>query len=99
MGLNGVVQLVVSEGAADLIQDRGGRLYVWPKKNRCCGGLTTLVASTTAPQREFRQVASTDRFQVLVPVNLARMPEELHLELRRFPLRVEAYWNGCAWVT
>ena len=93
------MQLVVSEDAADLIQERGGRLYVWPKKDRCCGGVTRLAASTTAPQREFRQVASTERVQVFVPVHLAPMPDELHLELRRFPTRVEAYWNGCAWVT
>ncbi len=93
------MELVVSDGAADLIQERGGCVYVWPKKSRCCGGLITLVASTTAPQRDFRQVASDDRVQVLFPVHLAPMPEELHLELRRFPLRVEAYWNGCAWVT
>jgi hypothetical protein len=96
--LNGVVQLVVSEGAAKLIQERGGRLYVWPKKSRCCGGLITLVASTTAPQRAFRHVASSDRVEVLFPLHVAPLPDELHLELRRFPLRVEAYWNGCAWV-
>jgi hypothetical protein len=98
-GLNGVVQLVVTEGAADLIRDRGGRLYVWPKKSRCCGGVTTLGASTTPPRREFRAVASTDRVEVLFPEHQALMPDELHLELRWFPLRVEAYWNGCAWVT
>jgi hypothetical protein len=96
--LNDPVQLVVSEDAAELIRERGGHLYVWPKKARCCGGLTTLVTSTTAPQREFRQVASRDRFDVFVPAKLASLPEELHLELRRFPLRIEAYWNGCAWV-
>jgi hypothetical protein len=28
----------------------------------------------------------------------ARMPDELHLEVRRYPRRVEPYWNGCAWV-
>lgn len=47
---------------------------------------------------EFRLVASTGRFELLVPAGLARLPDELHLELRRFPRRVEAYWNGCAWV-
>jgi hypothetical protein len=35
---------------------------------------------------------------VLVPASLARLPDELHVEVRRFPRRVEAYWNGCAWI-
>ena len=39
-------------------KERGGRLYVWPKKAHCCGGLVTLATSTTAPRREFRRVAA-----------------------------------------
>jgi hypothetical protein len=38
-----------------------------------------------------------DGFELHVPADL-RLPAELHLEARRFPRRVEAYWNGCAWV-
>ena len=45
----------------------------------------------------FRQLA-TDGFELYVPAGLARLPEELHLEVQRFPRRVEAYWNGCAWL-
>ncbi|HEY2309815.1 MAG TPA: hypothetical protein VGH46_01725 [Gaiellaceae bacterium] len=92
------MQLVVSDDAAELIRERGGHLNVWPKKARCCGGLITLRTSTSAPHRDFRQVASGERFQVLVPATLSPLPDELHVELRRHPRRVEAYWNGCAWV-
>ena len=95
---NGVVRLVISEGVADLIAERGGRLYVWPNKARCCGGLITLVTSTTEPKGEFRRVATSDRFELLVPAELQPLPEELHLDVRRYPRGVEAYWNGCAWV-
>lgn len=96
--MNSAVRVVASEAAAELIEQEGGRLYVWPKKASCCGGLTTLATSTTAPPRLFRQVAANDRFQLLFPAGVTRMPDELHLEARGHPRRVEAYWNGCAWV-
>lgn len=93
------MRLVVSDAAAELIHELGGRVYVWPKKAACCGGLITLETSTTPPARQFRRVAKSDGLELLFPAGLTRMPEELHLDVRRFPKRVEAYWNGCAWVT
>jgi hypothetical protein len=95
------VQLVVSEAAAALISERGGRLYVWTRGGRCCGAsLTRLVASHEAPDaREFRQVEGGAGFGLFLPTALELLPDELHLESRRFPRRIEAYWNGCAWVT
>lgn len=93
------MRLVVSEPAAELIAERGGRLYVWVKRSRCCGGLKTLVTSSELPvQREFRSVAHTGDVELFVPARLTELPDELHLDLRRFPRRVEAAWNGCAWV-
>jgi hypothetical protein len=94
------MRLVVSDPAADLIEKRGGHLYVWPKKGRCCGAVTTLATSTELPgSRDFRRVAATKQFELFLPARLARLPDELQLEVRRFPRRVEAYWDGCAWVT
>lgn len=94
------MRLVVSDSAADFIETRGGRLYIWMKKNRCCGGFHTLRTATEAPPKiDFRR--ADDRsggFALFVPETLSRMPDELHVELRKFPRRVEAYWNGCAWV-
>ena len=93
------MRLVTSAPAARLIEESGGRLYVWPRRSRCCGALTVLRTSSTPPSgREFRLAASSGGFELLVPAGLPRLPEELHLEARRFPRRVEAYWNGCAWV-
>lgn len=92
------MRLVVSEPAAKLIKAQGGRLYVRLKKARCCGAVTTLVTSSAPPQGvEFRRV-SDDEIEVFFPEHLARLPDELHVDLHRFPRRVEAYWNGCAWV-
>jgi hypothetical protein len=93
------VRPVVSSPAAGLIQERGGRLYVWLRKE-CCSGVTTLATASEPPKRrEFRQIETDDGFQLFVPAGLTRLPDELHIELRRFPRRVEAYWDGCAWVT
>ena len=94
------MRLIVSEPAAALIDERGGRLYVWLRRRRCCGGVMTLAtASDPPPRKQFRRVESTERFELYVPAALTRLPDELDLDVRRFPLRVEAYWNGCVWVT
>jgi hypothetical protein len=56
--------------------------------------------SATEPRRglAFRRAAEDD-FEVFVPTGLARLPQELHVEIRRFPRRrVEAFWDGCAWI-
>lgn len=92
------MQVVASRPATELIQEAGGRLYVWLKRGRCCGNPTTLATATAPPPgKEFRLVDRAD-FEVYLPSSLMRVPDELHVELRRFPRRVEAYWNGCAWV-
>jgi hypothetical protein len=91
------VRLVVSEPAAELIKEQGGRLYVQLKKARCCGAITRLVTSSTQPAGvEFRRVADSGAIEVFLPAHLGRRPDELHVDVHR--RRVEAYWNGCAWV-
>jgi hypothetical protein len=93
------VRVVASAPAAELIQEQGGRLYVWPKRGRCCAAVTTLAAATEPPAgKGFRRVESGEDFELYLPSALRRVPDELHLDLRRFPRRVEADWNGCAWV-
>ena len=92
------MRVVASEPAVELIEERGGSLYVWLKRGRCCGGVTTLESASTPPRgKEFRLVESAE-FELYLPAAMTRMPDELHVELRRFPRRVETYWNGCAWV-
>src|SRR5690349_16477739 len=93
------MRVVVSDAAVERINAFGGRLYVWPKRAGCCGGLTTLVTSSVAPKRkEFRRVAGADRFELFLPSRLDGLPEEIHLDTSRFSRQVRAYWNGCAWV-
>jgi hypothetical protein len=93
------MRVLYSDPAAELIDERGGRLYVWPKSGRCCGSFTMLATATDPPPgREFRRVEAGERFELYISAGLARLPDELHLDVRRFPRRVDAYWNGCAWV-
>ncbi len=93
------MRIVISNQAADLIEERGGRVYVWPRTRRCCGGATTLLTSNERPPgREFVPVETGEEFELHLDALLPRLPDELHLDLGRFPRRVEAYWNGCAWV-
>lgn len=92
------MRVVVSQPATELIHENGGRLYVWVERGRCCGRVATLAtANAPPPGKEFRRVDGLE-FELYLPSALARAPEELHLERRRLPRRVEAYWNGCAWV-
>jgi hypothetical protein len=94
------VRVVASDPATQLIDQQGGRLYVWLKRGRCCGNVIALASSTRAPaNKHFRAVACGSSFELYLPSSLTREPDELHLEVRRFPRRIEAYWNGCAWVT
>ncbi len=93
------MRLIASDPAVKLIEEQGGRLYVWLKRGRCCGNVTTLASATRPPaDKEFRAVANDSSVELYLPSALTRVPDELHLEVRRFPRRIEAYWNGCAWV-
>jgi hypothetical protein len=94
------MRVVVSEPAAELIQQRGGRVYVWLRRGRCCGAVTTLATAAEPPaRREFERAKANQGFELYLDASLARLPDELHLEVSRFRRMVEAYWNGCAWVT
>lgn len=92
--------VVASPESVSFVAEHGGRLYVWPTKSRCCGAVTVLATASTPPGgRAFRRLDTDAGVEVLVPETLARLPAaEIHLELKRFPCRVKAYWDGCAWV-
>jgi len=90
--------IVASEEARELIAEQGGRLYVFVKAGRCCGGTKMLAAKTAVKDDgEYASVGTADGFELFFPHD-ARLPAELRVEARRFPRRIEAYWDGCAWV-
>jgi hypothetical protein len=93
------MRLVVSTLAEEAIKEQGGRLYVWPRRSRCCGGTTTLSAATSPPARQdFRREEASTRFELYLPTQLTRLPDELHIDARGRSRRVQAYWDGCAWI-
>jgi hypothetical protein len=93
------MRVVVSDRAMGRIAEQGGRLYIWPHTLRCCGG-GTLLESSPSPRAgtAFRRVPTEERFELYLPGSLSREPDELHIDTSRFRGRVEAFWNGCAWV-
>jgi hypothetical protein len=89
------MHVIASDAAAERIERDGGSLYVWLKRGRCCGNVTMLESATQPPRsREFHRLDTDAAFTVYA--SMSRLPDELHVEVRR--ARVEAYWNGCAWV-
>jgi hypothetical protein len=91
------MEVVSSAAATALIEAQGGRLFVWPRQGRCCGPMTLAAATSPPRRRRFRQAADAGAFAVFVPEHLARLPQELHIEVRRLR-HVRAYWDGCAWI-
>jgi hypothetical protein len=92
------MQVVASPEARELVRKGGGRLFVWARKSRCCGPITFLQTSTEAPEREFRRVEADD-IEVYFAAGIRKLPDELHVEVRgRLRRRLEAYWDGCAYV-
>ena len=92
------MRVKASPEAVRLVQECGGKLYVWAKSTRCCSGSLTLLETSSDPgERPFRRVPA-DGIELYFDERL-REPEELELDvggLRR--KHVHAYWDGCAYV-
>ena len=87
-----------SPEAVELIQERGGKLYVWAKTSRCCHGAITFLETSTEPgEQPFRRVEA-DGIELYFDERLAE-PAELVVEAKgRRRKHVHAYWDGCAYV-
>ena len=95
------MRLVASPEAVAFVREHGGRLFVWTERTRCCSGATIRLKASIAPDpgHEFRPAPPNDQIELFVPEHLGSLPDELHLELHgRRRRRIDAYWNGCAWV-
>jgi len=85
---------------AALVRERGGRLFVWPDRQRCCQGATYLLTSNEPPRgKAFRPVDGTQGFDLWFDPGNLRPPDELHLGVRGWRTKhVEAFWDGCVFV-
>lgn len=91
------MRVLSSPEARTFIQDKGGLLFVW-MVGRMRGSQTLRVSTEPPPDAlEWRRV-ETNGFLLFLPPRM-RSPRELHLELRGIlRRRVQAFWNGCAYV-
>ena len=81
-----------------MVADRGGRLFVWSKTTRCCGGAMCTLQTSSEPDahHSFRRVEADG---IELYVDLARLPATLEIDAGGLVHRsVRAYWNGLAWV-
>ena len=92
------VRVKTSPEAVGLVQELGGKLYVWAQRSSCChGSLTFLETSSEPGERPFRRV-DADGIELYLDERLGE-PEELVVEARgRRRRHVHAYWDGCAYV-
>lgn len=84
--------------AAAFISERGGSLYVWARKIRCCGGgpVRIVYSSTDAPRglTGFRQFEAGG-YHVMFHPSIGRPPSQLVVRLRgRWRPRISVYWDG-----
>jgi hypothetical protein len=104
------VKIVASEEAVAFIRDHGGSVWVWLDPHTWVGGTvyTYLQAALERPgasrrTKRLRAARRPHRFHrfdadgFVIQFEYGRWgpPEELHLELKRWPRRrIEAFWNG-----
>jgi hypothetical protein len=95
------MNVVTTSQAEELVRERGGQLFVWIDSQRCCGGATYLATSSRPRRgRAFRRIEGPEGFELYFDHGGFRPPDELHLDVRGWRRkRIEAYWNGCVYVT
>ena len=89
-----------SREALDFIREHGGRLYVWADRRACCGGTRFIRSSTEPPGKpEGFALFDLDGVELYLKAAAGRLPDELGVDVRgRRRPRVQASWNGCAYV-
>ncbi len=95
------MRVLASAEARSHIRERGGLLFVRVVRSGGAvrGAIRLLRVSTEPPPDALEwQRVETKGFLVFLPPGL-RAPKELHIEVRGFfRRRIEAFWDGCAFV-
>ncbi len=94
------MRVLATPEARSFVRERGGLLFVWVTSHGPVRGALRLLRTSTEPPSnalEWQRV-ETRGFLVFLPPGMRR-PREIHLEVRGFlRRRVEAFWEGCAYV-
>jgi hypothetical protein len=96
------MRVLASPEARRLLRERGGMLFVRIRRSGSLrAAVRTLTSSTDPPGAQaldFQRFEAGEGLYVFLPPGV-RPPRELHLEVRGwFSRRIEAFWNGCAFV-
>ena len=95
------MKVVAAPEAEAFVREHGGRLFVWTDRTRCCGGaMTFLRTAWDQPRRDhdFREFESGG-FRLYLDIGRLEAPDELHFAIKGWHRkRVDAFWNGCAFV-
>jgi hypothetical protein len=82
------------------IRDHGGMLFVWVKTHKPMRGALNFLRTSTEPPPDaldWQRVESKGCL-IFLPPGL-RLPRELHLVVKGLlSRRVEAFWEGCAYI-
>ena len=93
------MHIEATSDALKLIKARGGMLFVWIEAGM--RGLRFLRTSTEPPPDalDWNRTETREGFLIFTPPTM-RLPRTLGLEVRGFltRLRINALWNGCAFV-
>jgi hypothetical protein len=96
------MKVVATPEATALVRERGGHVYVWTDRTRCCGGAMTLLQTSLDPparRHDFREFKDDGDLTVHLDSGRRQPPDELHLEVGGWGhTRIDAFWNGCAYV-
>ena len=89
------MRIFATPEARALIHEKGGLLFVW-----ATAGVVRFLKTSTEPPPDalgWQRIECKGVIVFLPPRH--RLPRELHLEVKgRVRRRVEAFWNGCAYV-
>jgi hypothetical protein len=94
------MRVLATAEVRSFIGEHGGLLFVWVKERKPVRGALRLLRTSTEPPTDALewQRVEVNGFLVFLPPGL-RPPKELHLVVRGLMRRrVEAFWEGCAFV-
>jgi hypothetical protein len=95
------VEIVAPDDVREFVEARGGRLYVWISVHHGVRStLCLLEASLEHPKKGdlyFRRIRAPG-FDLYLEATQRIWPKTMEFALRR-RRRVEAYWNGMAWIS
>lgn len=100
MPIHNRMRVLANTDVRSYIEDHGGLLFVWVKTHKPMRGAFNFLRTSTEPPPDALewQRVETKGFLIFLPPGL-QLPKELHLAVKGLlTRRVEAFWEGCAYM-